>query len=97
MSVSGAAPHVELCCKKVGDGHPLRLWRATTDVEAPPQEVLQRLVKTINLFIAKIQMCEYVNNIDYNYNVNVLGRFTINIAEVSVLGQKPVIHASALA
>ncbi|KAF9813775.1 hypothetical protein SFRURICE_007930 [Spodoptera frugiperda] len=42
MSVSGAAPHVELCCKKVGDGHPLRLWRATTDVEAPPQEVMQR-------------------------------------------------------
>lgn len=42
MSVSGAAAHVELCCKKVGDGHPLRLWRATTDVEAPPQEVMQR-------------------------------------------------------
>lgn len=42
MSVSGAAPHVELCCKKVGDGHPLRLWRATTDIEAPPQEVMQR-------------------------------------------------------
>ncbi|KPJ13900.1 StAR-related lipid transfer protein 13 [Papilio machaon] len=42
MSVSGAAGHVELCCKKVGDGHPLRLWRATTDVEAPPQEVMQR-------------------------------------------------------
>ncbi|XP_061729479.1 rho GTPase-activating protein 7 isoform X1 [Cydia pomonella] len=45
MSVSGAAPHVELCCKKVGDGHPLRLWRATTDVEAPPQEVMQRILR----------------------------------------------------
>lgn len=44
MSVSGAAPHVELCCKKVGDGHPLRLWRATTDIEAPPQEVMQRYI-----------------------------------------------------
>ncbi|XP_047507853.1 stAR-related lipid transfer protein 13 isoform X3 [Pieris napi] len=45
MSVSGAAAHVELCCKKVGDGHPLRLWRATTDVEAPPQEVMQRILR----------------------------------------------------
>ncbi|XP_013166234.1 PREDICTED: rho GTPase-activating protein 7 isoform X4 [Papilio xuthus] len=45
MSVSGAAGHVELCCKKVGDGHPLRLWRATTDVEAPPQEVMQRILR----------------------------------------------------
>ncbi|XP_045519526.1 rho GTPase-activating protein 7 isoform X3 [Pieris brassicae] len=45
MSVSGAASHVELCCKKVGDGHPLRLWRATTDVEAPPQEVMQRILR----------------------------------------------------
>ncbi|CAG4954993.1 unnamed protein product, partial [Parnassius apollo] len=45
MSVSGAAAHVELCCKKVGDGHPLRLWRATTDVEAPPMEVMQRILR----------------------------------------------------
>lgn len=45
MSVSGAAPHVELCCKKVGDGHPLRLWRASTDIEAPPMEVMQRILR----------------------------------------------------
>lgn len=49
--MSGAAPHVELCCKKVGDGHPLRLWRATTDVEAPPQEVMQRYVQNLDFEI----------------------------------------------
>ena len=31
--------------KKVGDGHPLRLWRVAVEVEAPPQELLQRVLR----------------------------------------------------
>lgn len=44
VSVSTHEPHVDLCYRKVGDGHPLRLWRVTTEVEAPPREVLHRFV-----------------------------------------------------
>lgn len=36
---------VEMAYKKVGDGHPLRLWRVSTEVEAPPQELLQRVLR----------------------------------------------------
>lgn len=36
---------VEMSYKKVGDGHPLRLWRVSTEVEAPPQELLQRVLR----------------------------------------------------
>lgn len=37
--------NVEIAYKKVGDGHPLRLWRCTTEVEAPPMELLNLIVK----------------------------------------------------
>ena len=36
---------VEVLYRKVGDGHPLRLWRATTEVEAPPAELLNRVIR----------------------------------------------------
>lgn len=35
---------VDVAYKKVGDGHPLRLWKCTVDVEAPPNEVLNRVL-----------------------------------------------------
>lgn len=35
---------VDVSYKKVGDGHPLRLWKCTVDVEAPPTEVLNRVL-----------------------------------------------------
>lgn len=38
-------PQVEMAYKKVGDGHPLRLWRVSTEVEAPPQELLHRVLR----------------------------------------------------
>ncbi|XP_041469965.1 rho GTPase-activating protein 7-like isoform X3 [Lytechinus variegatus] len=36
---------VEVAYKKVGDGHPLRLWKCTTDIEAPPSVILQRVLR----------------------------------------------------
>ncbi|NWW72624.1 STA13 protein, partial [Climacteris rufus] len=42
--------NTELSCKKVGDGHPLRLWKVSTDVEAPPGAVLQRLLRERHLW-----------------------------------------------
>ncbi|XP_036323799.1 uncharacterized protein LOC118737427 isoform X3 [Rhagoletis pomonella] len=37
--------NVDIAYKKVGDGHPLRLWRCTTEVEGPPKEVLDYVIK----------------------------------------------------
>uniref|UniRef100_W8AR19 StAR-related lipid transfer protein 13 n=2 Tax=Ceratitis capitata TaxID=7213 RepID=W8AR19_CERCA len=37
--------NVDIAYKKVGDGHPLRLWRCTTEVEGPPKEVLDYIIK----------------------------------------------------
>ena len=42
-SQSGAV--VDVAYKKVGDGHPLRLWKCAVDVEAPPVEVLNRVLR----------------------------------------------------
>ena len=42
-SQSGAI--VDVSYKKVGDGHPLRLWKCAVDVEAPPVEVLNRVLR----------------------------------------------------
>lgn len=41
ISVTSLDPAIEIAFKKVGDGHPLRLWRCITEVDAPPCEVLQ--------------------------------------------------------
>ncbi|XP_023932336.1 rho GTPase-activating protein 7 [Lingula anatina] len=41
---------VEVAYKKVGDGHPLRLFKAAVDVEAPPIEVLNRVLRERHLW-----------------------------------------------
>ena len=38
-------PEVEVGYRKVGDGHPLRLWKVMTEVEAPPIELLNRVLR----------------------------------------------------
>lgn len=40
MTVSSMYTDVEIAYQKVGDGHPLRLWRTVTEVEAPPEDVV---------------------------------------------------------
>ncbi|TRZ02051.1 hypothetical protein DNTS_001154 [Danionella cerebrum] len=41
--------HTELAYKKVGDGHPMRLWRVSVEIEAPPTVVLQRVLRERHL------------------------------------------------
>ncbi|XP_075148117.1 rhoGTPase activating protein isoform X2 [Haematobia irritans] len=38
-------PNVEIAYKKVGDGHPLRLWRCITEIEGPPKDVLDYIIR----------------------------------------------------
>ncbi|KAK1346806.1 hypothetical protein QTO34_000666 [Cnephaeus nilssonii] len=35
----------ELACRKAPDGHPLRVWKASTEVAAPPAVVLHRVLR----------------------------------------------------
>ncbi|KAM4751224.1 rho GTPase-activating protein 7 isoform 3-T3 [Anableps anableps] len=37
--------HVELACRKVHDGFPLRLWKVTVEIPASPDEVLTRVLR----------------------------------------------------
>ncbi|KAB7497675.1 Alpha-L-fucosidase, partial [Armadillidium nasatum] len=50
MHINYPDPVVEVCYRKVGDGHPLRLWKVTTDVEAPPTELLNRVLRERHLW-----------------------------------------------
>lgn len=45
-----ADPNVEVAYKKVGDGHPLRLWKCCVEVEAPPAEVCRYIVAERHLW-----------------------------------------------
>lgn len=45
LTFSTSAPDsVQVSCKRVDDDYPLRLWRCTADVEAPPKQVVERLL-----------------------------------------------------
>ncbi|XP_071534393.1 uncharacterized protein [Panulirus ornatus] len=59
-----ADSHVEILYRKVGDGHPLRLWRATTEVEAPPSELLNRVIRERHLWDDSLLKWRVVNRLD---------------------------------
>ncbi|GFS48449.1 stAR-related lipid transfer protein 13 [Nephila pilipes] len=42
--------HVELAYKKLSDGHPLKLWKVSAEVEAPPVELLNRILRERHLW-----------------------------------------------
>lgn len=60
---------VELAYKKVGDGHPLRLWRAATEVEAPPQEVLHRVLRERKIWDRSLIKIQPVQQLEPNCEV----------------------------
>lgn len=55
---------VEVLYRKVGDGHPLRLWRATTEVEAPPSELLNRIIRERHLWDDSLLKWRVVTRLD---------------------------------
>eukprot|EP00118_Oscarella_pearsei_P017419 m.172494 g.172494 ORF g.172494 m.172494 type:complete len:861 (+) comp39084_c0_seq55:7110-9692(+) len=55
---------VEVTYKKVGDGHPLRLWRGTAEVPAQPGEVLHRLLRERHLWDMDITRWRVVETLD---------------------------------
>ncbi|XP_078403495.1 stAR-related lipid transfer protein 13-like isoform X2 [Cetorhinus maximus] len=61
--------NTELSYKKVGDGHPIRLWKVTTEVEVPPNAVLNRLLRERHLWDDDVLMGNVVENLDKNMEI----------------------------
>ncbi|XP_009332555.1 PREDICTED: stAR-related lipid transfer protein 8 [Pygoscelis adeliae] len=61
--------NTELSCKKVGDGHPLRLWKVSTEVEAPPTTVLHRVLRERHLWDEDLLQSKVVEALDKNLEV----------------------------
>lgn len=49
---------------QVGDGHPLRLWKVSTDVEAPPATVLHRVLRERHLWDEDLLQSRVVEALD---------------------------------
>ncbi|XP_043360330.1 stAR-related lipid transfer protein 13 isoform X5 [Dermochelys coriacea] len=67
--------NTELAYKKVGDGNPLRLWKASVEVEAPPSVVLNRVVRERHLWDEDFLQWKVVETLDkqteiYQYVLN---------------------------
>ncbi|XP_076178540.1 rhoGTPase activating protein isoform X2 [Ptiloglossa arizonensis] len=60
---------VEMAYKKVGDGHPLRLWRVSTEVEAPPNELLHRVLRERHIWDPQLLKYRLVAKLDSNVEV----------------------------
>ena len=41
---------IDVAWKKVGDGHVLRLWRVSAEIEAPPAELLHKVLRERHLW-----------------------------------------------
>ncbi|KAM5147037.1 stAR-related lipid transfer protein 13 isoform 2-T2 [Callospermophilus lateralis] len=67
--------NTDLAFKKVGDGNPLKLWKASVEVEAPPSVVLNRVLRERHLWDEDFMQWKVVETLDrqteiYQYVVN---------------------------
>ncbi|XP_077724237.1 stAR-related lipid transfer protein 13 isoform X3 [Canis aureus] len=67
--------NTDLAFKKVGDGHPLKLWKASVEVEAPPSVVLNRVLRERHLWDEDFVQWKVVETLDkhteiYQYVLN---------------------------
>ncbi|XP_070808281.1 stAR-related lipid transfer protein 8 [Pituophis catenifer annectens] len=61
--------NTELSCKKVEDGHPLRLWKVSTEVAAPPHVVLKRILRERHFWDEDLLQGHVVEALDKNTEV----------------------------
>ncbi|XP_066555846.1 stAR-related lipid transfer protein 13 isoform X1 [Amia ocellicauda] len=67
--------NTELSFKKVGDGSPLRRWRVSVEVEAPPSVVLNRVLRERHLWDIDLLQWKVIETLDkqteiYQYVLN---------------------------
>ncbi|XP_073439297.1 stAR-related lipid transfer protein 13 isoform X1 [Dendrobates tinctorius] len=56
--------NADLAYKKVGDGNPLRLWKVSVEVEAPPSVVLNRLLRERHLWDDDYAQAKVIETMD---------------------------------
>ncbi|XP_048093261.1 stAR-related lipid transfer protein 8 isoform X1 [Alosa alosa] len=61
--------HTELAYKKVGDGHPIRLWRVSAEMEAPAGVVLQRVLRERHLWDEDLLHSRVLESLENNTEV----------------------------
>ncbi|XP_057214225.1 stAR-related lipid transfer protein 8 isoform X3 [Triplophysa rosa] len=61
--------NTELAYKKVGDGHPMRLWRVSVEMEAPPAVVLQRILRERHLWDEDLLHSRVIETLENNTEV----------------------------
>lgn len=77
LAVQPHNPKVEMAYKKVADGHPLRLWRISAEVEAPPVEVLHRILRERHVWDDDLEGMRIVEIIDSDTEVHQYHRRSI--------------------
>ncbi|XP_066152950.1 stAR-related lipid transfer protein 13 [Euwallacea fornicatus] len=60
ISVNSHQQKVEIAYKKVADGIPLRLWKVTAEIEAPPFEVLHRILRERHIWDLELRSSKIV-------------------------------------
>jgi len=73
----GGGGDVSVAYKKLGDGHPLRLWKYSVEVAAPPADVLERVLRERHLWDDDVVKWRVVCRLDhqtdlFQYVVNVM-------------------------
>ncbi|XP_051533682.1 rho GTPase-activating protein 7-like isoform X1 [Myxocyprinus asiaticus] len=66
---SSSSDHVDVAFKKVEDGYPLRLWKGTTEVDAPLQEVFHRVLREHGQWQRDLLYSEVVETLDKDAEV----------------------------
>lgn len=64
ISVNSHDPHIEIFYRKVGDGHPLKLWKCVVEVEATPLMILHRITKERHLWDKQLLKMRVVEELD---------------------------------
>jgi deleted in liver cancer protein len=69
MTVNSHDPNIEIFCRKVGDGHPLKLWKCTTEIEATPMMILNRITKERHLWDKQLLKMRVIESLDANSDI----------------------------
>lgn len=69
IAVGSHNPKVEISFKKVADGHPLRLWKVSAEVDAPPSEVLHRIVRERHIWDPELHSAKIVSQLQKNCEI----------------------------
>ncbi|ETE67487.1 StAR-related lipid transfer protein 8 [Ophiophagus hannah] len=72
MAATQGLSHMIANCKKlfqVEDGHPLRLWKVSTEMAAPPQVVLKRILRERHFWDEDLLQGHVVETLDKNTEV----------------------------